>query len=90
MSKAIMNPEEVRRFAEELKRFTTDLEARMASLNGRFNALANTWQDEEHEKFAAEFVPTMKVLRKFCESSNQHSGHLLRKARRIEEYLEQR
>lgn len=83
-------PEEVRRFAEELKRFSGDLEQRMATLNGRFNALGNTWQDEEHEKFSQEFVPTMKVLKKFVEVSNQHSAHLLRKARRIKEFLEQR
>ncbi len=90
MSKAIMDPEEVRRFAEELKRFGGDLESRLAALQSRFNALGNTWQDDEHEKFAAEFTPTIKTLRKFIEAAGTHSGHLLRKARRIEEYLQQR
>ena len=32
----------------------------------------------------------MKTLRKFVEISNQHTPYLLRKARRIEEYLGQR
>ena len=90
MSKAIMDPEEVRRFAEELKRFSVDLEARLASLHARFEALGNTWRDEEHEKFSGEFRPTMKALRNFVEASTQHCGHLLRKARRIEEYLDQK
>jgi hypothetical protein len=31
----------------------------------------------------------MKVLKKFIESSNQHTPFLLRKAQRIEEYLDQ-
>lgn len=90
MSKAIMEPEEVRRFAEELKRFAVDLEARMSSLNSRFNALGDTWQDQEHQKFVNEFQPAMKVLKKFVDLANVHAPYLLRKARKIEEYLDQR
>lgn len=90
MSKAVMDPEEVRRFAEELKRFGGDLESRLAALQSRFHSLGHTWQDDEHEKFAAEFAPTLKTLRQFIEAAGAHAGHLLRKARRIEEYLQQR
>lgn len=90
MSQAIMDPAEVRRFAEELKRFNTDLQSRMSSLQARFAALGDTWQDQEHEKFSAEFQQTVKALRKFIEVSNQHTPYLLRKAQRIEEYLSQR
>lgn len=90
MSQAIMNPEEVRRFAEELKRFNTDLQNRMALLHGRFAALGDTWQDQEHSKFAEEFGQTIKALKKFVEVSNQHIPYLLRKAQRIEDYLNQR
>ncbi|MEI7731625.1 MAG: WXG100 family type VII secretion target [Verrucomicrobiota bacterium] len=90
MGQAIMDPEEVRRFAEELQRFNTDLQNRMASLHARFSALGDTWQDQEHTKFAEEFKQTMKALRKFVEISGQHTPYLLRKAQRIEEYLGQR
>ena len=90
MSQAIMDPEEVRRFAEELKRFNGDLQDRMTSLVARFAALGDTWQDQEHVKFAEEFKQTMKALKKFVETSNQHTPYLLRKAQRIEEYLNQR
>ena len=90
MPQAIMDPHEVRRFAEELKRFNADLQDRMASLQGRFTALSDTWQDQEHKKFADEFTTTMKALKKFVEISNQHTPYLLRKAQRIEEYLSQR
>jgi uncharacterized protein YukE len=85
-----MDPEEVRRFAEELKRFNADLQNRIGSLQARFTSLGDTWQDQEHQKFAEEFVQTMKALKKFIESSNQHTPYLLRKAQRIEEYLKQR
>jgi len=90
MAQAIMDPESVRRFAEELKRFNVDLQNRMASLQARFAALGDSWQDQEHEKFSQEFLQTMKSLRKFVEISNQHTPYLLRKAQRIEEYLSQR
>ena len=90
MAQAIMDPEAVRRFAEELKRFNMDLQNRMASLQARFASLGETWQDQEHAKFSEEFKDTMKALKKFIEVSNQHTPYLLRKAQRIEEYLTQR
>jgi len=85
-----MDPEEVRRFAEELKRFNSDLQERVVSLQARFAALGDTWQDQEHTKCADEFKQTVKTLKRFVEVSNQHTPYLLRKAQRIEEYLNQR
>jgi uncharacterized protein YukE len=90
MSKAIMDPEEVRRFAKELKHFNAGLQQGMTLLDARFKALGNSWQDEEHQRFAEEFSQTMRALKKFVEVSNEHTPFLLRKAQRIEDYLEQR
>lgn len=90
MAQAMMDPAEVRRFADELKRFNIDLQNRMAALQARFTALGDTWQDQEHVKFSEEFKQTLKALKKFVEISNQHTPYLLRKAQRIEEYLNQR
>jgi uncharacterized protein YukE len=89
MAQAIMDPEQVRRFAEELKRFNADLQTRMSALQARFAQLGDSWQDQEHIKFSEEFKQTMKALNKFMELSNQHGPYLLRKAQRIEEYLNQ-
>ncbi len=90
MAQAIMDPEQVRRFAEELKRFNVDLQNSMASLQARFAALSETWQDQEQARFSDQFKETMKALKKFVEVSNQHAPYLMRKAQRIEEYLNQR
>ena len=90
MAQAIMDPEEVRRFADELKRFNVELQNRMASLQARFASLGESWQDQEQLKFSEEFKQTLKALKKFVEISNQHTPYLLRKAQRIEEYLNQR
>src|SRR5689334_16373958 len=69
MSQAIMDPERVRRFAEELQRFNREVEGRMATLQARFAALGDTWQDQEQVKFADEFKVTMKALKRFVEIS---------------------
>jgi len=90
MAQAIMDPEQVRRFAQELQRFNTDIQNRVASLQARFSSLGDSWQDQEHTKFSEEFVQTMKALKKFMESSNRHTPYLLRKAQRIEDYLNQK
>lgn len=90
MAQAIMDPDEVRRFAKELKRFNDELQVKSSSLQSRFTSLGDTWKDQENQKFAEEFVGTMKALRKFIEISEKHTPFLLRKAQRIEEYLDQR
>jgi len=90
MAQAIMDPEEVRRFAQELQRFNIDLQNRMSALQSRFAALGDSWQDQEHVKFSEEFVQAMKVLKKFMEVSQRHSPYLMRKAEHIEAYLKQR
>ena len=90
MAQAIMDPEEVRRFAKELKRFNEDVQNKAGALQARFAALSSSWQDQEADKFAEEFVTTMKVLKKFMEVADKHTPYLLRKAQRIEEYLSQR
>jgi len=90
MAQAIMDPDEVRRFATELKRFNDEVQAKAGSLQARFAALSGTWQDQEADKFGEEFLSTMKVLKKFVEVSEKHTPYLLRKAQRIEDYLSQR
>jgi len=90
MPQAIMDPEQVRRFAEELQRFNRDLQNRLGALHARFGALGDSWQDQEHTKFSEEFKQTIKALKKFVEVSDQHVPYLQRKAQRIEEYLNQK
>jgi WXG100 family type VII secretion target len=90
MSKAIVDPAELRRFAQDLKRFTTNLQGQMTALSGRLGALGQTWRDQEHAKFVEEFQQTMKTLTRFTELASEHIPTLLKKAEKIEEYLQQR
>lgn len=90
MSQAIVNPAELRRFVHNLQRFNNELQTQMTMLRGQLTALGQTWRDQEHEKFVQEFQETLLVVNRFVEATNQHVPQLLRKAERVEEYLNQR
>ena len=90
MSKAHVDPAELRRFAHDLARFNNDLQTLVAGLNARMRNLETTWRDQEQRKFAEAFDQTVKVLANFLENSHQHVSFLGKKAALIEEYLKQR
>jgi hypothetical protein len=90
MSQAIADPGEIRRFASQLKRFNDDLLNQMTMVHGQLIGLGATWRDREHEKFVEEFEQTLTVIKRFVEATNEHIPFLLRKAERIEDYLQQR
>jgi uncharacterized protein YukE len=90
MAQAIVDPAELRRFAQQLKRFTGELQSQMSAIHGQLFNLGQTWRDQEHEKFVSEFEQTMVVLKRFIEASQEHVPFLLHKAQRVEDYLEQR
>jgi uncharacterized protein YukE len=90
MPHAIVDPEELRRFAHNLKQFNNDLHNRMGVLHSQLIALGNTWRDKEHDKFVQEFEQTLQVVKRFMEAATLHIPFLLRKAERVDEYLQQR
>ncbi len=82
----IGNPEEIMNFAQRLKVFNDLVENNTSQLKGAFNKLGETWKDQEHHKFAAEFEHTMRVIDKFLQISKQHGPFLYRKAKALKEY----
>ena len=90
MSRAIVDPAELRRFAQTLKNFNNEVAHHLSVLQGQFAGLGDTWRDQEHDKFSGKFAETVQVLTRFMEASQQHIPFLLRKADRIDEYLQQR
>jgi WXG100 family type VII secretion target len=90
MAKAVVDPAELRRFAQDLKRFNTTLRDQMAVLQARMNELGQSWRDQEHVKFAEEFDQTTRTLARYTDAADKHIPFLLRKAEKIEEYLNQR
>ena len=90
MAQAIVDPAELRRFAQTLKRFNQEMQSGMTVLQGQLTALGDSWRDQEHMRFVQEFEKTMQVMEKFVEASTEHIPFLLRKATRVEEYLHQK
>ncbi len=55
MSQAIVNPDELRRFAARLKQFNNDMMGQLTTMHGQLAGLSQTWRDREHDKFVEEF-----------------------------------
>ena len=88
-SQVIVNPEELERFARELKEFNSFVRDKTKRLDGQFKRLAETWRDQEHQKFAREFEQTMRTIKNFLQTADPHIPFLQRKAQRAREYLRQ-
>ena len=87
MNQAVVDPEQLRRFAANLKVFTEELQQRAASLSSQMNQLEQTWRDQQQRKFASEFEDQMRQMHRLLESAQQHVPYLLRKAEQVEQYL---
>lgn len=90
MPQAIANPEDLRQFALQLKQFNNTLTDQATMLAARLEELSKSWRDQENRKFTEEFQQHLRLLAQFAEANNQHIPYLLRKAERLEEYLQQR
>ena len=88
MPQAIVDPEEVRQFAQALKKFTSQLRERLTVLNNQLTALGGSWRDQEHKKFVGHFEDHTKHLARFLETNDQHVRYLLKKADQIDQYLQ--
>ena len=90
MPQAIVDPEELRLFAQNLKKFNTEIQTRLTLLSGQLIALEKTWRDQEQKKFTEEFQQQVKGIARLIEVVEQHIPYLVHKAEIIEEYLQQR
>jgi uncharacterized protein YukE len=90
MPQAIVDPGELRRFIQHLKKFNGEVLEQMQSTQRQLVGLGATWRDQEHERFLEEFEQQLRTLSRFVDITNQYVPYLLRKAERIEEYLQQR
>ena len=90
MSKAAVDPAELRRFAQDLNRFNGDLVGLVQSLKSKMTGLEATWRDQEQRKFAETFEQMMRTISLFLPISEDQVKFLNKKAVAIEEYLKVR
>jgi len=89
MTQAIVDPAELRRFAQALRRFNEELNDKSAAIGSQMSTLSQTWRDQEHLKFSEDFQQSMKAVSRFAEMNEAYIPYLVRKAQLIEEYLQQ-
>ena len=87
MPQAVVDPEELRQFAQSLKKFANHLRERVAAVGNQLASLNASWRDQEQRKFADQFDGDMKALLRFTETVDQYVPYLLRKAQHIDDYL---
>lgn len=90
MSRAIVDPAELRRFAQHLRRTNDDLRRNLSSTQQQLLNLGGTWRDQEHDKFVQDFEQQVQQMNGFMAATDEYVRFLLRKAERAEEYLQQR
>lgn len=90
MAQAIVDPAELRRFAQQLRRFNQDVSKQLTMLQGQFVKLADTWRDQEQKKFTERFEMEIIALSRLIEQTSEYIPFLMRKADRVEEYIQQR
>jgi len=88
MTKANVDPEQLKRFARSLNQFDRTLGEMTTQLKGQMRQLEAAWQDQEQAQFAQSFAEAMRYLDRFAESNEEHARLLARKARHIEAYLD--
>jgi uncharacterized protein YukE len=88
MPQAVVDPEELRRFAQRLKKFNSELQNQSTLLANQLATLGATWRDQEHKKFLEEFEQHMRVIARFTEATDHYVPYLIRKAEHIEDYLQ--
>jgi len=86
---AIVDPEELDRFASDLKAFNGSMHDLLSRLHSQFQRLGDTWRDQEQQKFAQEFDQTSRVLNHFMEESEEYISFLHRKAAKVHNYFGQ-
>lgn len=90
MPQAIANPDELRAFAQKLKQFNSTLGDQATMLANQLEAMSASWRDQENAKFTEQFHEHLRLLAQFVDANNRHIPYLLRKADRLDEYLQQR
>jgi hypothetical protein len=90
MAQAIADPESLKRFASQLQNYVQAIQSGQTVLQAQLHALGDTWRDQEHEKFLEAFQELKIMVQRFTAAANEHIPFLLRKAKRVEEYLQQR
>ena len=87
MSQAHGNPEELRIFAGALQKYLDVLNEETGQLDGAFNQLGDTWDDQKRREFEEVYMQLRSALDHFNEQAAEQVPYLQQLAVDLETYL---
>ena len=86
MSKAIVDPEEVRVFASSLLEMAARLQDSKAHVRSRFGALRGVWRDTKYGQFDQVFSETITRMEQFLRYAELYAQYLRKKSEKADVY----
>ncbi|MCL0040897.1 hypothetical protein M1M90_02260 [Thermodesulfovibrionales bacterium] len=90
MPRAVVDPDELRRFAVLLNGMAQSVRKRKGSLNNNLSDLKAVWRDEKYRQFERLYAETMPQLEFFCKNAEQFAQYLRAKEKPLRRYQEHR
>ena len=90
MPKAIVNPDEVRRFAAFLETTAATLRHRKSAVSSGSTSLRAVWRDQKYAQFERVLSESMSGLDRFLKYAEDYAQYLRKKAEKVDRYLKQR
>ena len=69
MAQAIVDPVQLRQFAQQLKKFNEEMLEKSTAIGSQLATLSNTWRDQENKKFCESFEQHMRLMARFIEAT---------------------
>lgn len=90
MSKAIVDPDQLRKFAGLLDQTANNIRDQKTAFLADFARLHETWRDDKYNHFDQVFTDSMKILEQYIKQCERYSIFLKQKASRAQKYIDQR
>ncbi len=87
MPQVIVNPDELRRFANYLDSLIESLQEKKCNTAHSFEQLRQTWKDAKYNQFEKVFAGTCQDLDQFLKMTKTYADFLRRKAAKADRYL---
>jgi len=86
MASVIIDPDDVRYFANHLKSTADAIMSREREINSSYHHLTQFWKDDKYKRFDQTFSDLRIYLNNFNQAAELYAAYLHRKARAIDEY----
>ncbi|MCW3488675.1 hypothetical protein [Dethiobacter alkaliphilus] len=90
MTRAVVDPDELKRFAVYLNGMALSVRKKKGHLNGKFKSLKDVWRDNKYRQFERTFTETMSQLEQFSKSAEQYAQKLRDKEKPLRRYEDSR